>query len=60
MYKNCKNLREKVQALLFSKQMIQIYNNGAREKSQWLTAFPVLVENPGLVPSTHITAYSCS
>lgn len=60
MYKNCKNLREKVQALWFSKQMIQIYNIGAREKSQWLTAFPVLVESLSLVPSTHITAFSCS
>lgn len=59
MYKNCKNLREKVQTLLFSKQMIQIYSIGARGKSQWLTALPVLVENLGVVSSTHIIAYNC-
>lgn len=60
MYKNCKNLREKVQTLLFSEQMVQIYNIGARGKSQWLTALPVLVENLGVVSSTHIIAYNCA
>jgi hypothetical protein len=31
---------------------------GAGGVAQWLTALAALVDNPGSIPSTHITAYN--
>lgn len=31
----------------------------AGKVAQWLRAFAALVEDPGLVPSTHMTSYNC-
>ena len=43
--------------IVYSLLMLEKEPFGAGEKAQWLRALTVLTEDPGSIPSTHMTAY---